>query len=449
MTKFNVKNFWIALFVTLAVLSMALAVYFAVTTDSKLSQIKSNVISDENYFKQKVDNLYRQTLYGVEDSLKNLDADLSKVALSNSKAMQTDRLLNVVAQANNLTADVSHLPVSYGENLSKLEKFANQTADFSVSLIKKLNNGQSLTDEDKAMLLSLDAVCSSLHGSVNEFLYKNQGSSIVDATFMDGAGPINNLVNGVENQVFEYEKLIYDGPYSDSIKQAQIPCAKAISVEEGKSIVEKSFGATAVNFVSKVNDKGVMYLYDIKTSEGNGRVSLVCDGRLAEYEFAPNYACKYQIDSSTAMKVAKNFCKQQGFDVEPVWVSALDDSVIYVNLAPLVDNAVVYSDLVKVAVSCNGLVVGAETRAYLTNHQNHNVTFGKLSVEDVVKQINGDLSVVSTRKAIVNKGGNDFACWEVCGDFNNSRYYIYVDSATGNEIEIFRVVEGTEGHTVM
>ena len=149
------------------------------------------------------------------------------------------------------------------------------------------------------------------------------------------------------------------------------------------------------------------------------------------------------------MSVAKQFCKSHGFDVEPVWVSALADDVIYVNLAPIVNDAIIYCDLVKVAVSCNGVIVGAETRAYLTNHHNHNIKFGKLTKDDAVGALDNAVKVTNVCKAVVNKQGQEYACWEVEGMFGGNQYYVYIDSTSGKEVEIFRVIEGTEGHTVM
>ncbi|MBR2974290.1 MAG: germination protein YpeB, partial [Clostridia bacterium] len=446
-SNFKERNFWLAFFVTISVLAIATAVYFGVSGQAKLDKIKSNVIKDDNVYKRRVENGYRQTLYTIEDSLKNMDADLGKTALSNDSAMQTERLLNVVCQANNLSASVAHLPLSASENLDKIETFANQTGDYAVSLIKRLQQGDKLTAKDKATLVSLDATCSGLYCSIKEFVDKQQSAMLVDKLFVDGSGALGSFVDTIDSKVFEYEKLIYDGPYSDAAKQAVLPCKQAISTSKGKEIVAKQLGATQVDFVGQINDNGVTYVYDIKTPNGSGRVTLACDGRLAEYEFVPNQPCKYNIDSKQAIAVAQKFCKANGFDVEAIWVSALSDDVIYVNLAPIVNNAIIYSDLVKVAVSCNGLVVGAETRAYLTNHQNHQVDFGKVTSQQAEKGVDG-IKVVNVRKAIVNKQGTEYACWEIEGTFCDNQYFVYIDSNTGKEVEIFKVIEGTEGHTV-
>lgn len=447
-SSFKSKNIWLAFFITLSVLAIALSIYFVVSHQRQLSQIRSNVISNENVYKRRVENGYRQTLYIVEDSLKNLDADLGKTALSNDSAMQTERLLNVVSQANNLSASVAHLPIGASENLDKIETFANQTGDYAISLIKKLQQGEGLTAKDKAALVSLDCTCSSLYHGIKEFSDRQQSQMLVDKLFADGSGAMSDFVDSIDSQVFEYEKIIYDGPYSDSVNNEGLVCGKSISVDDGKSIIKKSFGATEVSFVGKMQNNGLTYLYDIKNKDGNGRVVLACDGRLVEYELSPNQACKYDIDSKQAIAVAEEFCKKHGFEVKAIWVSALADDVIYVNLAPIVDDAVIYCDLVKVAVSCKGLVVGAETRAYLTNHHNHSVTFGKVSKQDAVKAMTG-VKVANVRKAIVNKLGKEYACWEIEGVFEGNQYFVYVDSNSGKEVDIFKVVQGTEGHTVL
>lgn len=448
-SNFKVKNFWLAFFITISVLAIALSVYFAVSHNVQMSKIKSNTISNENVYKRRVENGYRQTLYTIEDSLKNLDADLGKTALSNDASMQTERLLNVVSQANNLSASIAHLPVTASENLDKIETFANQTGDYAVSLIKRLQQGEKLTAKDKATLISLDATCSSLYCKVKEFADSQQSLMLVDKLFADGSGAMGDFIDSIDSKVFEYEKLIYDGPYSDSVEDGALQCKDAISVEKGQELIKQKFDATTIKFVQKVQNKGLTYVYDVQTKDGDGRVVLACDGRLAEYELTPNQACKYNIDSNQAIAVAQDFCKKHGFDVQAIWVSALEDDVIYVNLAPVVDGAVIYCDLVKVAVSCNGLVVGAETRAYLTNCNSHKVTFGAVGKDEVVKNIDAGIKVANVRKAIVNKLGKEYACWEVEGTFAGNQYFIYVDSSSGKEVDIFKVIQGTEGHTVL
>ena len=448
-TNIKLKNFWLAFFITISVLATALAIFFAVSSNKKVHDIKSNVISNDNVYKRRIENNYKQTLYTIEDSLKNLDSDLGKVALSNDGAMQTERLLKVVSQSNNLSASFAHLPLNASENLDKIETFANQTGDYAISLIKKLQQGNNLSTDDKKALISLDKTCSSLYKSVKEFVDGQENQVLVDKLFADGTGAIGDFVDGIESQVFEYEKLIYDGPFSDTIKQSALKCGKALSIYEGGQIVKQKFDADSVQFEGKVQDKGLTYVYSVQTANGVGRVVLACDGKLVEYDFVPNKQCKYNIDSKQAIYVAQQFCNRLGFDVEPVWVSALSDDVIYVNLAPIVDDAVVYCDLVKVAVSCNGLVVGAETRAYLSNYHTHDIKFGNITKEQISSKMDKSINVVGVRKAIVNKLGKDYACWEVEATFEGNQYFIYVDSNSGKEVEIFRVIEGTEGHTVL
>ena len=46
------------------------------------------------------------------------------------------------------------------------------------------------------------------------------------------------------------------------------------------------------------------------------------------------------------------------------------------------------------------------------------------------------------------KGKEHFAYEFECTDGTN-QYYVYVDSHTGKEVQIFKVIANTEGHTVM
>ena len=56
-------------------------------------------------------------------------------------------------------------------------------------------------------------------------------------------------------------------------------------------------------------------------------------------------------------------------------------------------------------------------------------------------------NVKSVRKALVQKGEKEILCYQLECD-NNGQYFVYLDKK-GHEVEIFKVIKGTEGYIVM
>ena len=131
-------------------------------------------------------------------------------------------------------------------------------------------------------------------------------------------------------------------------------------------------------------------------------------------------------------------------------MSNVQDYVTYVNCATVIDDVIVYPELIKVAVdTSNGQIVGIEAKGYLTNHQERKVQFGSLSEQQCKKQLDDHLRVTNVAKSLIQIKNKQYFAYEFeCTDGQN-QYYVYVDSHTGNELTIFKVVANTEGHTVI
>ena len=50
---------------------------------------------------------------------------------------------------------------------------------------------------------------------------------------------------------------------------------------------------------------------------------------------------------------------------------------------------------------------------------------------------------------IPTDGGGEKLCWEVEATFGSGRFFVYLDGQTGQEVQIFRVIETEEGMLTM
>ena len=439
-----IKNFWMIFFGVVAALAIACAVIVGVVSSNKISQMRMSQITDENYYKVSQENDYKRSLYLACDSMKNLDANLGKIAISNDTAHQTQMLTYVVIHANAVNQNLANLPIEDSDNLVAVQTFVNQTQDYATFLLGKLAKGEQLTADQRVALDNLDNVATRVYDFLQAYAESDSGLFITNGNGMYNIGALTDSLNNVEQNAFSYEKLIYDGPFSESVEEKVLKCDHKISHDAGAKIVTELFGEG--KFVDEINSKGVMYVYEMK----NGRVLLSAAGKVVQYETYSEPQGESMLDADNCIKKAEEFCQKLGYNVKGVWVSKTQDFVTYVNCATVVDDVIVYPDLIKVAVdNTAGEVVGMEAKAYLMNHRDWDVSFGTVSQDDAKQAISSGLKVTNVAKALIEKNNDYYMCYEFQCMMGERQYYVYVDSNTGNEVELFKVIENTEGYTVM
>ena len=440
----NIKNFCIAFFAILFVIATICGTYHAITMQRQLKHIKMSVIDDENVYKIGMENQQKQSLYLTCDALKNIDANLGKVSVSHSQAHQAELLTDVAICASEVSCQLANLPIEASDVLARCEKFANQTQDYATYLVGRIASGNDLSKEERKALKNLERVAKNMYDVFQKYAESDSAMFITNGTGMAGVGDLTDMLNSAQDDAFSYEKLIYDGPFSDSVEQKQLTCRKKISHKQGGYIVTKHFGEN--KFLHEIKQKCPLYVYQTK----NGQVTLTSDGQVVEYEATQVFDGAKNLDGKQCIAKAEEFCKALGYNVKGIWVSNVQDYVTYVNCATVVDDVIVYPELIKVAVdTSDGQIVGIEAKSYLINHKDRQVDFGRMSQQECQKQLDKDLRVTNTAKSLIELKGKEYTAYEFeCTDGTN-QYYVYVDSHTGRELQIFKVVANTEGHTVM
>lgn len=445
----TIKTFWMVFFGVVAALAIAAAVAIGVISANKVARMRMSVIDDANAYKIGQENEYKQSLYLACDSMKNLDANLGKIAVSNDTAHQTEMLAKVVVHSNQVNQCLSALPFEASDKIAACQKFVNQTQDYATYLLGKLASGEKLTATERIALNNLDTVATNLYDFLQAYAESDSGMFITNGNGINNVGNLSSSLNDVDDNAFAYEKLIYDGPFSDSVEHKTLRPVTVLKRAQLDAIASELFNGAAFN--AEINNEGKMYVYDVE----NGKAYLTQDGKVVQYEAYSEVNAEAEQPVSKSVKcseciaVAEEFCRKLGYDVKGVWVSKTQDTVTYVNCATVIDDVIIYPDLIKVAVNAQGEVVGFEARAYLLNHTDWDVTFGDTSEAAAREALDKSLKVTNTARALIEKNNKHYLCYEFQCQHNGRQYYVYVDSATGNEVELFKVIANTEGHTVL
>jgi spore germination protein len=69
-----------------------------------------------------------------------------------------------------------------------------------------------------------------------------------------------------------------------------------------------------------------------------------------------------------------------------------------------------------------------------------------LTSESAKEKVFEKMQINATRLALVPVGeSEEKLCYEFYGKYEDSDYYVYIDAENGRQVEMFKVVKGTEG----
>ena len=136
--------------------------------------------------------------------------------------------------------------------------------------------------------------------------------------------------------------------------------------------------------------------------------------------------------------------------MKAVWIN-LANNLYTINFAYEKDGIIVYPDLIKVRVCAEtNMVIGMEAKSYYTNHTERTIEKAKLSEEVAVGYVSENIDVETARLVVVPIGqSTEKLCYEFMGTYDGTTYYVYIDAMSGKQVEMFKVIESTEGTLLM
>lgn len=434
---------WLAAVISLGAVTLILTSLLLLTIFTPIDDYLAGNVSSQRSF------------YDLVECVNNIDVDLSKLIVSNDSEEQqrllSDTRVHAVIGAENLAT----LPLS-DESKFYTTKFINQVGDFSKVLNEKLIEGGSITSQDKDTLYNVYEINKNLKNQLNELASK------IDEKFNFKSlheGNQDNIViskfNELENNALTYPSLIYDGAFSDGVKVGEAKLLKGesiVSKEQAKENLKKYFASYNLKNVEligeSVGDGIETYNFEAFTQDEVRLDASISKkgGKLIIFNHYKDCS-ENNYSVSECKKVAEKFLENLGItNMKAVWYEDTGYTCTF-NFASTVNGVICYSDLIKVNVCKErGQVSGIESKSYYNNHCKRELQSAKISLEDAKSKVTSEIEVETSRLCIIPyKMGTEKLCYEFSGKRNDDFYYIYVDAVTGKEVNIFKVVETTEG----
>ena len=252
----------------------------------------------------------------------------------------------------------------------------------------------------------------------------------------------------------EYPSLLYDGPFSDGIRQGT---PRGISGEEitAEQAVEAGRAFLGADRAQRAADmQGPIPCWGVAAQKGGVAVNMQVTRQGGKILWmAPETAgFDAALEMDACVERAQAFLAEHGFGrMQPSFTQQYDGLAV-VSFAAEQDGVILYPDLVKAQVRMDtGDVVGLEANNFWMNHMQRENLTPAVDESQALRAVSGRLTVTGARLCVIpvddglNSGKTEKLCWEIAGDWSGSRYLTYIDAETGEEEKVLKVVQGNGG----
>jgi len=400
----------------------------------------------------------QKAFYDFVGYVDNIETNMSKMFISQDGDGQQKILSDLAVQSSLADASLSSLPIM-DESKYLTSKYINQVYDYSKYLNNRLIDGDKLTEEEMQNFKNLyeinknlKQVLSSLSADLGESydfsaLAKNDTNDKIISQFKD-----------IEESMMDYPEMIYDGPFSDGLltKKAKGLSGEEINELKAKEIFTnlfKEYGVEKVEVKGTV-ENGAIICYNISAdTKKNGEVYAQISkqgGKLIMFN-AYRDCSGLEYSEEQCVALAEDFLQKQGLSsMQCVWAYS-SGSTEYLNFAYTENGTIFYPDLIKVKVCRErGVVSGVDADGYYMNHAERKIETPKYSIGDAYEKASQKLDVLTYDISVIpTGGGNERLAYEFIGEYNGSTYYLYLDSNTLKQVEIYKVVETEQGRLLV
>lgn len=402
-------------------------------------------------------NQYNRAFSELVTYVDDIQNSLDKGLLASTPAQMATVSSELFRKATAAQACLGQLPIS-DVSMDNTSKFLSQVGDYTYVLSQNMINDEKISEEEYSTLSSLSEYARGLNTSLSDIqsdifagnISFAQGSAKNVAHAADDFG---TGMQSVEKEFQEYPSLIYDGPFSEHIQNAQplmLENTTEFSQDECMRRAARflDIDVGALKFESEIQNT-VMDAYTFTASDKTRQrsITLTKKGGYVLYYLDNRTVTEEKLTFDDAAARAQEFLTAHGYPSMKQSYYDKANCVATVNFAYQQGNITCYSDLIKVRVALDtGEIVGFEAKGYLMSHAARNVNPPKISKETAVKKINSHLSVDDVNLAIIPKDSlKEVLCWELHGKANDRNFIIYINADNGREEKILLLLETADG----
>lgn len=442
------SRFFTATIIILAILTLATGYY---------------ALKLKNQYDNMNNNNYTEAFSNLVNYVNSVENYLAKSMISKSSEHAAETLTQIWRDSNLAIVYLSRINLN-DEGLSQTAKFLNQVSDYSYSLSRKNISGEELTEEDLNNLKSLYDYSVSLettlnqlsedlyNGEINWDSFQNNGQ-MQFAQSVDSFSVFSNIDENLNN----YEGLIYDGAYSDHVDKAEKVGLTGYNIGEAtaKEIAKNFFNELEVEnieenaFLENATIPAYDFSVSLKDREEKYSIAISQKGGHVVQTSLDRDVNEEKISQTEANEIGKSYLSSKGFKDMKETYFIKQGNVVTINYAYNDNGVIVYPDLIKVKVALdNGEILGIETSGYLNSHTEREYVYPKISIDEAREKLNPDLEILSENMAIIpTEWKTEIFCYEFKGKVEDKEFLVYINTETGKEEDILVILD-TPGGTL-
>lgn len=420
-------------------------------------------------YKNSTTAMYTRAFTELCDNMNNLETALGKLRVTASPAQYVLLLDDVWRLSGASVSLMSQIPSSHIDT-ADLNSFVVRLGDYAHGLTKKAVRGMPMTEEDQAQLAELHNACIRIGAELNERLevgdvpvavitndgyFTSEASEASDAASSEGEGGGQyQEQEGIE----EFPTLIYDGPFSESTEkqEARGLTGNPVSEEEARAAAAKVAGLSEIE--PQGTSDGTIPAYDFHGTYEDGRevdVSITQTGGhllwMMSSATGGAEGVPEEAETERFRQAAEQYLAENGYAGMHATYAQYYGGCALINFAATQGDVILYSDLVKIWVdreTCS--VVGVDARNYLFSHTERDLAEPAVSMEEAESMLSANLTVEDRALALIPvTPQTERLCYEFKGTCGEEEYIVYISTETGEEEQIFRIINTEDGQLVL
>ncbi|HWQ58238.1 MAG TPA: PepSY1/2 domain-containing protein [Clostridia bacterium] len=414
---------------------------------------QQRALADE--YKYTASTMYRRAFTELCDNMNDLQTALGKLRVVSSPTQNVLLLDDIWRLSGSCVSLLSQIPSSHIDT-GELSQFITRVGDYAHALTKKALAAQTASDEDTKQLDELYTRCGEIAADLNERLAIGDVpiAAITSDEFFTGT---NDTYTSTED-VSKFPTLIYDGPYSESTEkqEARGVTGNEVTIDEARNIALKL--ANISTFDSEGESNGKIPAFDFHGTYEDGRevdVSITKTGGMLLWLMSSATGTASGVpDDATVDKLKQTglqWLASQGYDSMAATYAQYYSGAALINFAFVQDDAIVYNDLIKVWIDMETYdIVGADARNYLFSHTDRDIPAPTLSAEEAEAKVSVNLDIQSRKLALIPlTSTKEKLCYEFKGKCDGDEYIVYIDAETGEEQQIFVIINTENGQLTL
>lgn len=411
---------------------------------------------------------YQREFYDLLGNVEQTEVLLAKAQAANSARQHILYLTEVYDRANNAQTSLAELPFT-DINMSASRKFLAQTADYCYSLARKVASDRPISASEWDQLArfheEVGNMAQDIHGM--EAAMAQEGFRW-SGTLMPAAGrPARAQGNELEgfrqlNERMErLPALVYDGPFSDARLETKprgltgSPITLKQAKDKAQQLLEtagqKDYQVTQSRTLTGAPIPAYSFVLDSETQPGVINLDVSRQGGHLIWMLNNRQVGAAKLSVSDALKKARDYLQSFGYPNMIPTSSYQDNHTLVASFAYNDQGVVCYPDLIKVRVALdNGQVIGVEATSFLMNHRPRQLPAPRLNLAEIAGRISPRLTPEKSRLALIPlPSGQEVLAYEVEASIAQDRFLVYINSQTGEEEQLLKIINLEGGQVTM